>query len=72
MFDRYLTLGYDEYMKTLRIALLVVFALTLAVFALACSQGADSESTSHLTTFAGEASEAETPVPEAEVIRIGQ
>ena len=66
MFDRYLTLGYDECMKTLRIALLVVLPLTLAVFALACSQSADSESTSQLSTFAGEASEAVTPIPEVE------
>lgn len=53
-------------MKTLRIALLVVFALMLAVFALACSQGAENESAPQLSTFTGEASEAETPVPEAE------
>ena len=59
-------LGYHEYMKTLRIGLLVVFVLMLAVFALACSQGAENESAPQLSTFAGEASEAETPVPEAE------
>ena len=59
-------LGYHEYMKTLRIALLVVFSLMLAVFALACSQSAGNESAPQLSTFTGEASEAETPGPEAE------
>lgn len=53
-------------MKTLRIALFVVIALMLSVFALACSQSADSESAPQLSTFTGEASEAETPVPESE------
>ena len=61
-----MTLGYDECMKTLRIVPVVVLALTFAAFALACSQSADSESAPQLSTFTGEASEAETPVPETE------
>lgn len=53
----YLTLGYDECMKTLRTVCASVLVLALAVFILACSQDSGAESAPRLSTFSGEAVE---------------
>lgn len=53
-------------MHTLRITLLLMGALSLVVFAVACSQNADSETARQLSTFSGESAEAVTPAPNAD------